>query len=137
MESIDYSRLQKALLSYKDTIDLYNEYTTENAEQRKINSQVAAVIQNFEFTIEIAWKSIQKWLIEHGAHSNAFESKGKMFKIAAEEGLIDDPEAWLHFYRSRNLSSHTYGEEMAQTVFQTALSFYQFAEKLNQKINNA
>jgi nucleotidyltransferase substrate binding protein (TIGR01987 family) len=137
MSEIDYTKLEKALASYADAVALYHERLSQNADQRELNIYIAAIIQNFEFTIEISWKLIQKWLIQSGVSGDRFSTKGNLFKTAFEEGLIDDAEKWYNYYLARNLSAHTYGDEMATRVFNIALDFFDDAKKLNEKLTNA
>jgi nucleotidyltransferase substrate binding protein (TIGR01987 family) len=137
MGEVDYTKLEKALASYSDAVDLYRERLAQKAGLRELNVYVAAIIQNFEFTIELAWKLIQKRLIQDGVRGDAFDTKGNLFKVAFEAGLVDDSEKWHNYYLARNLSAHTYGDATAQRVFEMALGFLDDAKQLNEKLTDA
>ena len=44
-------------------------------------------------------------------------SPREAFRLAAREGLITDPECWFDYLGQRNLTSHTYDEEVAEKIF--------------------
>lgn len=84
----------------------------------------SGVIQRFEFTYELAWKMIQRW-IRMNVSLEAAEplTRKDLFRIAARQSLITDPEQWFQYHIARNVSSHTYDESLAETVFETAVRF--------------
>ncbi|NBX75179.1 MAG: nucleotidyltransferase [Proteobacteria bacterium] len=77
----------------------------------------AGVIQAFEFTFEVAWKTIQKAIEDEGLR--AVSPKGA-FKAAFQLGWILENEQadWIQLLEDRNLTSHTYREELANEIFQ-------------------
>jgi nucleotidyltransferase substrate binding protein (TIGR01987 family) len=75
-----------------------------------------ATIQRFEFTFEIAWKTMQAYLLYQG-----IEAAGprQTLKQAFVAGLIATPEAadtWLAMLDDRNLTTHTYREALAESI---------------------
>ena len=76
----------------------------------------AGVIQAFEFTFEQCWKSIQKIA---GTSGVAVGSPKAAFTYALENAWIDpsDEGFWLEMIKDRNLTSHTYQEDLAKEVF--------------------
>jgi nucleotidyltransferase substrate binding protein (TIGR01987 family) len=75
------------------------------------------LIQRFEFTYELAWKTVKRYLeSEHQEVAADQWSRRDLYRKAAEVGLIDDPNAWFEFMALRNLSSHTYNRETAEKV---------------------
>lgn len=76
-----------------------------------------AAIKRFDFSYEIAWKLTQLWLKEY--HGVDCRSPKGCFREAAAAGLtgLDDAEALLAMANDRNLTTHTYTEEMAQFIF--------------------
>lgn len=70
------------------------------------------LIQRFEFTTELAWKSIKEYLEDQGA-SMAIASPRAVLKEAFSMGIIDDEDIWNKILQSRNLTSHIYDEETA------------------------
>jgi hypothetical protein len=50
-------------------------------------------------------------------------TRKEFFRHAGERGLIDDFPEWVKFYQARNLTSHTYNEEIAEEVYVIAKEF--------------
>ena len=54
--------------------------------------------------------------------------------MAADLGIIQDPEVWFKFLDYRNLTTHIYNEDQAEEVFSHLPSFVSEVEKLISKI---
>ncbi len=79
------------------------------------------VIQRFEYTYELAWKMLKRYLqmycgIEEGVIKNLYREAGKL-------RLIDSVEAWFSYQEARNLTSHTYNEDVAEETYAAARDF--------------
>ena len=69
----------------------------------------SGVIQHFEFTYELAWKFIKRRLeADIGRTSVDGISRRELFRVAAENRLIEDVEAWFQFHIARNETSHAW-----------------------------
>ena len=76
-----------------------------------------AVIQRFEFTFEIVWKTLKLYLEHQGDESGGPRAT---FKNAFVEGLIrsaEEADVWFRMLEDRNLASHTYREELAREIY--------------------
>lgn len=83
-----------------------------------------AVIQRFEFTFELTWKTLQIYLEHHGLECG---SPRATLKKSFAEGLIPTPEEadiWLQMLDDRNLTSHAYDEALAQHIYQRIAQDY-------------
>lgn len=91
----------------------------------------AGVIQNFEFTFELCWKMIKRWIAEN-INPEAAEplTRKDLFREAARSGLISDPLSWFKYSDARNITSHTYKRSTAESVFQVASAFLPDAKLL-------
>ena len=95
------------------------------------NGLRAGVIQYFEFTYELSWNSIKRWLQENRDPSvTVGATRRHIFRIAAREGLIHDPEAWMEYTYARNLISHTYKKEIADRVYGEVPAFLRASGRL-------
>ena len=81
------------------------------------------VIQRFEFTFELAWKSLRAYMEDQGASVDAMFSK-QVFKAAYAAELIDDPQVWLDMLNSRNITSHVYDDTQAAQVVEAIRDRY-------------
>lgn len=91
-----------------------------------------ACIQRFEFCFELSWKMLKRRL-EHDLPSPGSIdgiSYRELFRIGAEQGLIDDPGAWFVYREKRNITSHTYHAAKAAEVFAVIPQFAQDAKQL-------
>lgn len=87
-----------------------------------------ATIQRFKFCVELSWKTAKKIL---GTNTGGPKP---VFREMAQAGLIEDPVFWLEAVDMRNLSSHTYKEELAEKVYAYAKDFHPIAAKLLERL---
>jgi nucleotidyltransferase substrate binding protein (TIGR01987 family) len=83
-----------------------------------------AVIQRFEFSFELVWKTLKLYLERQGHECGG---PRPTLKKAFAEGLIITPEeadAWLQMLEDRNLTSHAYEEELAIRIYQHIVGHY-------------
>lgn len=81
------------------------------------------VIQRFEFTFELSWKSLKEYMVDQGASIDAVFSK-QVFKAAYAAGIISDEQVWLDMLSSRNVTSHVYDDSQAAQVVQSIRDDY-------------
>ena len=74
------------------------------------------VIQRFEFTFELAWKSLREYLADQGADMNGIVFSKQVFKAAYAARIIDDEQTWIAMLNSRNITSHVYDDKEATKV---------------------
>jgi nucleotidyltransferase substrate binding protein (TIGR01987 family) len=73
-----------------------------------------ALIQRFEFTFETAWKAMFRWLRARGAEVD--DEAFAVLPRAFTNRLIVDHDGWTELRKKRNLTAHTYKEELAVEV---------------------
>lgn len=83
------------------------------AKQAKDQLDNDGVIQRFEFTFELAWKTIKLFLVNEGIIT---KSPKEALKEAFKFGLIKDEESFLDMLYDRNQASHIYSEEMSRDM---------------------
>ena len=73
------------------------------------------LIQRFEFTVELSWKSLKEYLEDQGSVLAA-SSPRAVLKDAYAAGVIQDAERWNQILTARNITSHVYDEKTADGV---------------------
>lgn len=131
-----FHNYRKALARLREAVDLSFERELSNLEQQ-------GLIQAFEFTFDMAYKTLLDFIVERG-YSGERDKPLRVIVDAATKGVIIE-KAWRDMYKSRNKTSHTYDEEIAENVFHEILELhYEILiqletrlqlEKLNQERN--
>jgi nucleotidyltransferase substrate binding protein (TIGR01987 family) len=81
----------------------------------------AGLIQLFEVSFELAWKTLKDILFYEGYD---VKSPRSAIKQAFENDLIADGTLWLELLESRNKFSHVYSEEMAVSAIKAIKEDY-------------
>jgi len=92
------------------------------AERDLSDLEQQGLIQGFEYTHELAWKTLKDFL-EHRGTEALYGSKD-VTRQAFKLGLIEDGDIWMDMIRDRNLTSHTSNEERAQEIVEAILNRY-------------
>ena len=74
------------------------------------------VIQRFEFTVELAWKTMQDYLEDQGRE--IIGGPKKVIKQAFSDGIIKNGDAWIQMLEDRNLMSHLYDRKTSDKIFE-------------------
>lgn len=103
--------------------------------QRSLSElEVQGLIQAFEFTHELAWNVMKDFFFEQG--NNTIMGSKDATREAFQFGLIQDGENWMDMIRSRNLSTHTYNEQIAKEIAEKILTVYfQLFENFLKRLN--
>ncbi|HAT72136.1 MAG TPA: nucleotidyltransferase [Elusimicrobia bacterium] len=126
---LDLSSLKKAV----DSLDRAIKVAVGNKNSDQAEVIRAGVIQNFEFTYELCWKFIKRWLELNGTGATIDGSTRKeLFRLAAESRLITDVENWFKYHTARNETAHTYDPAKAIEIYTLAAPFAADARKLLQ-----
>ncbi len=95
----------------------------ELAQQRPLSKlEGQGLIQAFEYTHELAWKTLKDFLENRGVQP-LYGSKDTT-RAAFRAGLIKNGEIWMDMIVSRNLTSHTYDETTAAKITSAILGAY-------------
>ncbi len=132
---LDLSSLENAVASLQRALEITeaNRYTNEDYHE----VLQAGVIQNFEFTYELCWKFMKRWLETNlGSVYVDGLSRHELFRLAAEHGLIDETDKWFKYHEARNETSHTYEKAVAERVFKVAKEFLEDAIHFSLKLKS-
>jgi nucleotidyltransferase substrate binding protein (TIGR01987 family) len=89
-----------------------------------------AGVQRFEYTFEVLWKLLKEYLsYKEGIMCNSPKS---CFREAFSVGILSEEEtvSFIQMTDDRNLTSHTYDEEVADLLFGKVRGYYQLMREL-------
>ena len=77
-----------------------------------------SVIQRFEYTFELAWKTLKRYFeINNQLREDNVKN---LIREAAKQNLIPDVEKWFEYLKARNLTSSS---KVADLVYEKAVEF--------------
>jgi nucleotidyltransferase substrate binding protein (TIGR01987 family) len=113
-----FQNFEKAFLFFETTVDKKS-YTP---------IEVGGLVQAFEFTFELGWKTIKDFLYEQGLSTSY---PRETIKEGFKTQIIEDGHTWLQMLEKRNELSHTYNEEVAgKAVEIIKYRYYQAIEQV-------
>lgn len=102
------------------------------------------LIQQFEFTYDVAHKTLRRVLEARAADPAEIDrmSFPTLIRTAFEQGLLEEGwPKWQDFRESRNITSHTYDEDLAIKVANAIPGFLDevrdLADKLSREVSQA
>lgn len=119
---LDLGSFEKACDALALALKLYDKNGLQETEPEKVLLR-DGVIQRFEFTYELSWKMLKRYLDMYGLEKADSLNNRELFRVGWEQGLISDPEKWFHYLKMRNQTSHVYDKEKAAAVFAAAREF--------------
>lgn len=122
-KTINLNILKKAVNSLREIL----EKNLDNSVEAKFIRDGA--IQRFEYTYELAWKTLKRVLTEYFYIQEPFTIKD-LYREAGRVGIIDSVENWFEYHKARNETSHIYAENIADKTYEAAQKFLPDAEKL-------
>jgi nucleotidyltransferase substrate binding protein (TIGR01987 family) len=82
------------------------------------------IIQRFEFTFELAWKTLKAVFEDEGL--SGLNSPKTVLREAFAAELIKDDELWLSMLSDRNSTAHIYNEQLAIEICHNIQEKYVF-----------
>jgi nucleotidyltransferase substrate binding protein (TIGR01987 family) len=94
------------------------EEAVELRKSRELNDlEKQGLIQRFEYTHELAWKLLKDYIEYQGASTEISISGSRdATRQAFNRGLVENGEIWMDMIVSRNLTSHTYEQALADEI---------------------
>ena len=128
METIDLTSFENAINSLASILDRFQKENDIDLRD--------SVIQRFEYTYALALKVLKRYFMESAfAEQDAKEIFGmsfnQMIRTANQMNLLhSDLETWYDYRQKRNMTSHTYDENVANDVVAIIPAFKDEAEFL-------
>lgn len=107
----DDIRWQQRFSNFKKALSQLERFLARN-DLNKL--EILGLTQAFEYTFELAWKTLKDLLIFKGF--KGISGPKPVAQQAFQDGYIEDGEGWIRMLESRNLASHTYNEGIALKI---------------------
>ncbi|PVZ68917.1 nucleotidyltransferase substrate binding protein [Pelagibaculum spongiae] len=102
-----FDNYQRALGRLTDAAELAATRPLSELEQQ-------GLIQAFEFTHELAWNTLKDFLTYRGV--GQIIGSRDATRAAFKADLLESGEDWMEMIKSRNLTTHTYREEVVRDI---------------------
>lgn len=102
-----FNNYRKALAQLSSAVQEYDDSAPNIVKE--------GVLQRFEFTHELAWKTLKDYL-EFEGHQNITGSRSAV-RLAFNLGLITEGQVWMDMIESRNRTVHAYDESVLVVEF--------------------
>ena len=110
-----FQHFQKALLRLTEAVELSQQRPLSDLEQQ-------GLIKAFEFTHELAW-NVMKDYFEYQGTTTIMGSRDAT-REAFQRNLITDGEGWMEMIKSRNMTSHTHNQDIADEISDKVIRQY-------------
>lgn len=107
-------RWQQRLANYSKALEQLGNAVATSRQRPLSDLEKQGLIQAFGFTHELAWNVMKDYFAYQG--NPVITGSRDAAREAFQKGLIEDGEGWMEMIRSRNLTSHTYQQKIADEI---------------------
>ena len=107
-----FQHYQKALLQLGKAVELSQQRALSDIEQQ-------GLIKAFEFTHELAWNVMKDYF-----DTTSIMGSRDATREAFLRSLVTDGEGWMEMIKSRNMTSHTYNQDIADEISEKVTTQY-------------
>ena len=118
-------QLEKSIIHLKK-IDLYPEEADFIEKEDLYLALRESMIQRFEFSVDLFWKYIKRYIVEEMKKTVEFNSSRSVIREACQTKIISekDSEMIMLMIEARNMTSHIYKEEVADQISSKIPEYY-------------
>lgn len=114
-------RYRQRLENFGKALDNLNEALALKNERALSKLETQGLLKSFEFTYELAWKSMKDYLEYQGI--TGIVGSRDSFRLALQNSLICNGESWQEMVSDRNLLSHDYDEKVANAIAERVVGY--------------
>ena len=110
-----FQNFERALQQLGRAVDLSHRRDLSELEKQ-------GLIKAFEFTHELAWNVMKDYFAYQGDAS--IMGSRDATREAFQKNLVKDGEGWMEMIQSRNRTSHTYNQDVADEIVGKVITLY-------------
>jgi nucleotidyltransferase substrate binding protein (TIGR01987 family) len=123
MEKLDQDiRWQQRLTNYSRALERLTNAVQLAAQRPLSELEQQGLIQAFEFTHELAWNVMKDYFFWQG--TGGITGSRDATREAFNKEIIEDGEGWMEMVKSRNLTFHTYNQDIAEQIVTRIITSY-------------
>ena len=115
-------RWQQRLANYRRALARLTSAVHLAAQRPLSELEQQGLIQAFEFTHELAWNVMKDYFFWQG--TTGITGSRDATREAFNKEIIEDVEGWMEMLKSRNQTSHTYNQEIAENIVKLIIKSY-------------
>lgn len=118
MAALSVTALNDAIADFEEAIELAEKHK-KLGEMNYYRQFRTSAIHSFEYSYELAGKLIRRYIenADNYNNENSHLDFRNYMRVAAEYGLLEEPEEWVEFREWRNKTSHAYDSDIAENIF--------------------
>ena len=107
-------RWQQRLANYSKALTQLGNAVSLSSQRPLSDLEKQGLIQAFEFTHELAWNVMKDYFAYQG--NPEITGSRDAVREGFQKGLIEDGEGWMEMIKSRNQTTHTYQQKVADEI---------------------
>ena len=107
MSNNDSVKTSQSLINFEKALESLKKACEAPIKEER---DMAGIIKNFEFVYELSWKSLKRKLEDEGQQTSTPKD---VIRTAFKYNYIVDEELWLQLIKDRNMTVHTYDQNLA------------------------
>lgn len=108
-------KLENKFDNFNNAVKRLNEANIAYKKDKNDTLYRDSLIKRFEFTFELAWKTLREFLFSQG-YSLTVASPKNVIAFAYREGFLNSEEIWLDMLDARNSTVHDYDDELSDKI---------------------
>lgn len=136
---LDLTSFEKAIEQLQISLNYYNSDLAKKDHGIALQFR-SACIHGFEYTYEISWKMLKRYLEMTSPNPQDFDKMSfpELIRSGNEKDLLlSNVEKWKMYREARGTTSHSYNEKKAVEVFEVISPFLEEAKFLLSKIKES
>jgi nucleotidyltransferase substrate binding protein (TIGR01987 family) len=104
-----FENFERAFLLLREALEIPLDSLSDLAKE--------GIVQRFEYTFELAWKTLKDYL-EYGGVTLDQSTPRAVIKQAFAANILPEGQSWITMLEQRNLMAHTYDKDNFQRAIQ-------------------